>query len=129
MPYVPLHFRSYFSLLRGCRSPEDVCRLARERGFPAVGLADRNNLYGVIRFLKAARREGIKPVAGVEVAPGGEHLFTAYIMDRRGWARINGILTALLGREDPAALEDRAYDPVADRQHSRPCFQWVALAG
>ena len=115
-PYVPLGFRSYFSLLKGCLSPEQICRYAREMGFSSVGLADENNFYGLIRFLKAAAREGVKPVVGVDVVSGGKRRFTAYVMNRQGFARINRILTSLLMCEAPAVRrkEEKTYDPAAD---------------
>jgi DNA polymerase III alpha subunit len=100
-------FRSYFSFLRGCRSPEEICRFARERGHPAVVMADVNNFYGLIRFLQAARREGVKPVAGVTVERGGRELFTAFVMERSGFSRICALLTDML-------VDAGAADPVAD---------------
>jgi error-prone DNA polymerase len=93
--YVPLHYRSFFSLLRGCLSPEEVCRIAARRGYAAVGITDLNNMYGLMRFLNAANREGVRPVVGVSVAPGGRELFTAYIRNLSGFRRINGILSDL----------------------------------
>ncbi len=111
-------FRSYFSLLRGCRSPEEICRFAREAGFPAVCMADVNNFYGLIRFLTAAGREGIKPVAGVTASRGGRELFTAYVMDRRGFSRVCRIITAML-----TDAEER-FDPVEDLAQGG----WVGLS-
>ena len=94
--YVPIHMRSYYSLLRGVFSPEEICRTAREHGASAVGIADINNMYGLVRFFNAAASEGIKPVASVVVAPKGKPRFTAYVMEREGLARINQIITSLL---------------------------------
>jgi hypothetical protein len=60
--YIPLHFHSFFSLLQGLLSPEEICRIARLKGYDSVGITDTNNLYGLIRFIKAAESEGIKPL-------------------------------------------------------------------
>jgi hypothetical protein len=98
---APLVFRSNYSLLRGCRSPEEICRFARERSFKVVAMADINNLYGLIRFLKAAKREGIRPVAGVHVEQSGTELFTALIQDRKGFSRACELLTRLLTAPAP----------------------------
>ena len=110
-----LHFRSNYSLLRGCHSPEEICRFAKERSLFAVGLTDINNFYGLILFLLAAEREGVKPVAGVVVEKGGRGLFTAYVMNRQGYSRICRLLTDVLtdseGTFDPvAALCDRGWE-------------------
>ena len=93
--YVPIHMRSYFSLLRGVFSPEEICRAAREHGSPAIGIADINNMYGLVRFFSAAASEGIKPIASVVVAPEGQPRFTAYVMEPEGLTRINQIITSL----------------------------------
>ena len=110
-----LHFRSNYSLLRGCRSPEEICRFAREHGISTVGMADINNFYGLVSFLLAAGREGVRPVVGVVVERGGRELFTAWVMNREGYSRICRVLTELLtdqaGRYDPvAALQDRGWE-------------------
>jgi error-prone DNA polymerase len=110
-----LHFRSNYSLLRGCRSPEEICHFAREHGIEAVGMADINNFYGLIAFLLAAGREGVRPVVGVVVEQGGRGLFTACVMNREGYSRICRLLTEMLtdeaGSYDPvAALQDRGWE-------------------
>ena len=96
MGVTPVFYRTNHSLLRGCRSPEEICRFARERSFGSVAMADVNSFYGLIRFLKAAKREGIRPVAGVHVEQGGVDLFTALILDRKGFSRACALLTRLL---------------------------------
>ncbi len=118
MPVSAYRFRSYYSLLRGCRSPEEICRFARERGFASVAMADINNFYGLIRFLQAAGREGVKPMAGVTIERGGRELFTAYVLDRRGFARMCALLTDMLveggGDLDPVAdLAEKGWDGLA----------------
>ncbi len=67
---MSLHVHSYFSFGGGTLSPEEICRRARVQGEPAVGMTDTGNLYGLVRFLTAARREGVKPVAGAVLADG-----------------------------------------------------------
>src|SRR5208337_4011299 len=116
-----LNFRSNYSLLRGCRSPEEICRFARERSIPTVGMTDINNFYGLIGFLLAAGREGVRPVVGVAVEKDGRELFTAYVMNRQGYSAICRILSELLtdtgstkGAFDPGA--GGAFDPVTALQ-------------
>jgi error-prone DNA polymerase len=113
-----LSFRSNYSLLRGCRSPEEICRFARERDISTVGMADINNFYGLIVFLLAAGREGLRPVVGVSVENGGRILFTAWVMNRAGFGAICRVLTELLVSRRPSTGDAPAacgtYDPVAD---------------
>jgi DNA polymerase III alpha subunit len=47
--------------------PEVLVQRAKEMGFDAIALTDKNGLYGAVRFYKAARSESIKPIIGSEV--------------------------------------------------------------
>jgi len=107
--YTGIHLRSYFSLGQGCLSPEEICRYARNQGWPAVGMTDLNNFYGLVRFLNAARREGIKPLAGVILASGARELATAYIRDRRGFVRLAEIITNLKNQDPLDNLMERGW--------------------
>ena len=101
---MSLHIHSYFSFGGGTLSPEEICRRAREQGEAVVGMTDTGNLYGLVRFLTAARREGLKPVAGAVLGDGrGRELATAYVLDRRGFARLAGLLSCWPAGAGPAA--------------------------
>ncbi len=63
-PFVPLRVMSAYSLLEGAIEPKAMARLARERGFPAIALCDRNGLYGAVMFAKACIDEGVQPIVG-----------------------------------------------------------------
>jgi DNA polymerase III alpha subunit len=56
--FVPLRVRSHGSLLYGTASPEALLTAARELGYHALALTDRDNLYLAIRFYQLARAEG-----------------------------------------------------------------------
>ena len=64
---VHLDVRSFFSLKEGAFSPEALARRAAELGMPAVALADRDGLYGAIRFADACERGGVRPIFGVSL--------------------------------------------------------------
>ncbi len=69
----PLRVRSYYSLLQGTASPAALCRRAKELGYSGLAMTDRDNLYGLWDFLKACRREGLRPIIGAEISePGSE---------------------------------------------------------
>ncbi len=63
-PFVPLRVLSSFSMLEGAIDPKDIARLAKERGFPAIAICDRNGLYGVMPFAAACKAEGVQPIIG-----------------------------------------------------------------
>jgi DNA polymerase III subunit alpha len=70
--FVHLHLHSEYSLLDGGNRIDRLVRRVRELGMPAVALTDHGNLFGAVAFYEACRREGVKPILGVEayVAPG-----------------------------------------------------------
>ena len=63
-PFVPLRVMSSYSLLEGAIDPKAIAKLAKERGFPAIAICDRNGLYGVVAFAAACFGEGIQPIIG-----------------------------------------------------------------
>ena len=52
-PFVPLRILSSYSMLEAAIDPAQIAKLAKERGFPAVAICDRNGLYGTVMFAKA----------------------------------------------------------------------------
>ena len=43
-PFVPLRVLSSYSMLEGAIDPKAIAKLAQERAFPAIAIADRNGL-------------------------------------------------------------------------------------
>jgi len=48
--------------------PEDLAEAAAGLGHQALALADRGGLSGAPRFFKAARKLGLQPIVGAEIA-------------------------------------------------------------
>jgi len=89
-PFVPLRVLSSYSMLEGAIDPKGIARLARQRGFPAIAICDRNGLYGSVAFAKACVGEGVQPIIGtlLGVARGeGEPVdyLPLYAQDEAGW--------------------------------------------
>jgi len=63
-PFVPLRVLSSYSLLEGAIEPKAIAKLAKDRGFPAIAICDRNGLYGAVAFAGACRDAGIQPIVG-----------------------------------------------------------------
>jgi len=74
--YVELHCHSNFSLLDGASHPEDLVARARELEMPALAITDHDGLYGAVRFYKAARQAGIRPIIGAELTVDPGHHIT-----------------------------------------------------
>jgi DNA polymerase-3 subunit alpha len=70
--FVHLHTHSEYSLLDGANRIGDLVRKAKEFEMPALALTDHGCMFGSWGFHKAATKEGVKPIVGMEayVAPG-----------------------------------------------------------
>jgi DNA polymerase-3 subunit alpha len=51
-------------MLEGASDPKALAKLAKERGFPAIAICDRNGLYGIVAFASACKDEGVQPIIG-----------------------------------------------------------------
>lgn len=72
VPYVELRAHSAFSFGGGSATPEALAARAARMGYPALALTDTADLGGVVRLALAAGREGIRPIAGVELRVDGQ---------------------------------------------------------
>jgi error-prone DNA polymerase len=90
--YVELRAHSAFSFGDGASTPEALVRAAAERGYGALGLTDRVDLGGVIRFTLEAGRAGIRPVVGAELVVDG-HPVALLARDARGFRNLAGLVT------------------------------------
>ncbi|MEO0462012.1 MAG: DNA polymerase III subunit alpha [Pseudomonadota bacterium] len=63
-PFVPLRVLSSYSMLESMADPKAIAELAKQRGFPAIAICDRNGLYGAVMFAKACKGEGVQPIIG-----------------------------------------------------------------
>src|ERR1700732_2062817 len=70
--FVHLHAHTEFSMLDGAARVKDVVAAAVADGQPAVGITDHGNMYGVLDFYRACRREGVTPVIGTEAYMAAE---------------------------------------------------------
>lgn len=72
-------------------SPEDLVNAAKQAGYNAIALTDRN-VYGLTKFYRACQEAGIKPIAGVElpllVDPFERHVPTIFLPEDN-----NGLLS------------------------------------
>ncbi|AFZ83886.1 DNA polymerase III subunit alpha [Candidatus Kinetoplastibacterium blastocrithidii TCC012E] len=65
--FVHLRVHSEFSIVDGIVRIEELINLVKDSDQPAVALTDLSNVFGIIKFYKAARASGIKPIIGCDV--------------------------------------------------------------
>ena len=64
--FVHLHVHSEYSLLDGLSDCDELAKRALELDMPALALTDHGAMYGAVRFYKACKAAGIKPIIGME---------------------------------------------------------------
>ncbi|MBD3393841.1 MAG: DNA polymerase III subunit alpha [Chitinivibrionales bacterium] len=94
---------SCFSLMHGVLSPAALCRAARDLGYSAIALTDRDNLFGLPDFLLACEHCGLRPILAAELTHGDMSLLL-YSHGDTGYANLCRILTR--------RHCDKAFDPV-----------------
>ena len=65
--FIHLRLHTEFSVVDGTNRIDDVVAAAAADGQPALAITDLNNLFGAVKFYKAARGAGVKPLLGAEV--------------------------------------------------------------
>lgn len=64
--FVHLHTHTYHSLLDGLTKIDDLISTVKENGMEAVAITDHGTMSGSIEFYKEAKKQGIKPIIGME---------------------------------------------------------------
>lgn len=63
---VDLHRHDEFSLFDGFGKAEELAKLAKEKGYTALGISNHGNVHSFVKHYKACKNEGIKPILGCE---------------------------------------------------------------
>jgi error-prone DNA polymerase len=91
--YLELHAHSYYSLLDGASSPEDLVGQAVALGMPALALTDHDALYGAVSFSRAANARGIRPIFGAEITLSDGHHLTLLVENHDGWKNLCNLIS------------------------------------
>jgi len=69
--FTHLHVHTQYSLLDGAARINELVARAKELGMDSLAITDHGAMYGVIDFYKECKKNGIKPILGMEayVAP------------------------------------------------------------
>ena len=98
--YIPLRLHTEFSITDGMVRIKKLIAKAQEYGLPALGISDLMNEFGLVKFYKACRSAGIKPVGAADVWIGNPNApdkpFRAMLIIRNdaGYLRLSELLTA-----------------------------------
>ncbi|HEV8689110.1 MAG TPA: PHP domain-containing protein, partial [Ideonella sp.] len=67
MPFVHLRTHTEFSVVDGTLRIDDAAAAAAADGQVALGITDLANLFGAVKFYKACRSKGVKPLLGADL--------------------------------------------------------------
>jgi DNA polymerase-3 subunit alpha len=65
--FVHLRLHSEYSIVDGAVRIDDAISAAVKDGMGALALTDLGNVFGLVKFYQAARKEGVKPIVGSDV--------------------------------------------------------------
>ena len=65
--FVHLRLHSEFSVVDGIVRVDDAVKAAAKDGMPALAVTDLANLFGMVKFYKAARGKGLKAIVGADL--------------------------------------------------------------
>src|SRR3990167_4395789 len=66
MSFVHLHVHSEYSLLDGLTKIDELVAKVKAEGWDSVALTDHGAMYGSFRFYIEAKKQGVKPIVGME---------------------------------------------------------------
>jgi DNA polymerase III subunit alpha len=97
--FTHLRLHSEFSVQDGLLRVDAAVKMAVKHGQPALALTDLNNVFGYIKFYKAARKAGLKAICGVDVYISNprqrDHASRLLLLVRNfeGYLQLNALVT------------------------------------
>lgn len=70
--FTHLHVHTQFSILDGASKISALMERVKEGGMHALAITDHGNMYGVLKFVQEAKKQGVKPIIGCEVYVAAE---------------------------------------------------------
>ena len=130
--FVHLRLHSEYSIADGIVRIDDAIAAAKVDGMPAIALTDLSNLFGMVKFYKAARGKGVKPIIGCDIQVAAEdprmppHPVLLLCQSHEGYLRLCEWLTRAYVQPQqrgsaclqPAWFDEGTDGPMGDR--SRP---------
>ena len=98
MPFVHLRIHTEYSVVDGTLRVDDAAAAAAADAQPALAITDLDNLFGAIKFYKACRGKGVKPIIGCDVwmEPQGDATVPSRLLllvqDTRGYLNLCELL-------------------------------------
>ena len=98
--YFEMHKHSHYSMFDGFDKINNIVAYAKELGHKAVGLSDHGNACGIIQLYLECKKQGLKPLMGVEAyfqpkfnAGGQKFHLCLYAYTNEGYANLCRIIS------------------------------------
>src|SRR3954453_3672319 len=105
MKYAELHCKTNYSFLEGASHADELVATAREHGYAALAVTDRDSLAGVVRAHVAAKEHSLKLIIGAEIHPSDAPPVVLWAPDRRAYARLCRLITVGRRRAEKGSCE------------------------
>ena len=112
-------------MLEGAIDPKDIAKRARELGFPAAAICDRNGMYGVMPFSEACAKAGVQPIIGTflcvarpdlpQGAPAAYDWLALYAQDDVGYDNLCRLVSAAHLDRPPEEQPHVSFETLAAR--------------
>jgi error-prone DNA polymerase len=110
--FIELRARSAFSFLEGAALPEELAGRCAQYNQPAMGIVDRNGVYGAVRFHMAAKKAEIRAHIGSEITCNNGRSYPLLVESRAGYQNLCRLVTRMKLRapkgEGAATMEEIA---------------------
>ena len=97
--FIHLRCHSEYSITDGIVRIPEYIKKAVDIGMPALGLTDLSNLFGAVKFYKAATQLGIKPILGCDVwieneaNPDQPYRMALFCQNQQGYIHLSELLS------------------------------------
>ncbi|MES2663797.1 MAG: DNA polymerase III subunit alpha [Pseudomonadota bacterium] len=130
MPFVHLRTHTEFSIIDGLVRIKPWMKRLAELNMPAAAMTDDANLFGLVKFQRAAHSVGIKPIFGADLwlfvsSIPIENETTISELDALSVVRITVLAQNTIGYRHITQLISLAY--TRGRRCNKPCVDWQDL--
>lgn len=124
MPFVHLRTHTEFSVVDGTLRVDDAAAAAAADGQVALAITDLANMFGAVKFYKACRGKGVKPLLGADLwlepldplADKAASRLLVLVQDRQGYLNLSELLA-------------RAWTRNVQRAQAWVTWEWLAELG
>ena len=115
--FIHLRIHTEYSLIDGIVQIEPLIDEAVKQRMPALAITDQSNLYGVVKFYKAALNSGVKPIIGTDIwlenkaQPKQPFRVALLCQNQKGYSNLLELISQsyLEGQRDGKAITQREW--------------------